>query len=104
MKKIEGPLRDLLQRLDLTDPMSGWRAVSLWPEVVGERVAAQARAVSLRDGVLIVEVESAAWMNELAYLRPHIARDLNARLGETVVTAIRLVPASGSGRKQTEGA
>jgi predicted nucleic acid-binding Zn ribbon protein len=99
MKKIEGPLKDLLGRLDLTDPMVGWRAVEIWPEVVGERVAANARAVSVRDGVLMVEVESAAWMNELAYLRARIAQDLNARLGDEVVKSIRLVPASNPGGK-----
>jgi predicted nucleic acid-binding Zn ribbon protein len=93
VRKIGGPLQDLLSRLDLADPMTGWRALELWPEVVGERVAARARAVSFRDGQIWVEVESAAWMNELTYLRDRIAKELNARLGGEVVRGIRLVPA-----------
>jgi predicted nucleic acid-binding Zn ribbon protein len=93
VKKIARPLQDLLTRLDLADPMTGWRALELWPEVVGERVAAKARAVSFRDGQLWVEVESAAWMNELTYLRERIIKELNAKLGDEVVRAIRLAPA-----------
>jgi len=78
--------------------MRGWKAVELWPEVAGERIAARARAVGFRDGVLLVSVDSAAWMNELSYLRHHIVQELNRRLGEGVVTDIRLQPARGAER------
>ena len=90
--RIVGPLEDLLNALNLRDPMAGWKAVELWPEVVGPRVAAHARATGFRDGVVYVEVDTAAWMNELAYLRRQIAGDLNARLGSERVTEIRLLP------------
>ena len=52
MDRIGGPLKDLLARLRLSGPMVGWRAVELWPEVVGERVAARTRAVAFREGTL----------------------------------------------------
>lgn len=96
MDKIGAPLKDLLARLHLTDPLLGWRAVEVWPEVVGDRVAARARAVSFRDGTLLVEVDSATWMNELSYLKLHMMTELNRRLGGEVVREIRLQPASGS--------
>ena len=90
--RIGGPLDELLNALNLRDAMAGWQAVELWPSVVGPRVAAHARAVSFRDGVVFVEVDTAAWMNELAYLRRKIAGDLNDRLGTERVTDIRLLP------------
>jgi predicted nucleic acid-binding Zn ribbon protein len=90
--RIAGPLEELLDALNLRDPMAGWKAVELWPEVVGARVAAHARATAFRDGVLYVEVDTAAWMNELAYLRRQMASDLNSRLGSERVTDIRLLP------------
>ncbi len=92
LERIGGPLEDLLTALNLRDPMAGWQAVELWDSVVGPRVAAHAKAVSFRDGVVFVEVDTAAWMNELAYLRRKIAGDLNARLGSERVTEIRLLP------------
>lgn len=91
-ERIGGPLEELLSALNLRDAMAGWQAVELWDSVVGPRVAAHARAVSFRDGVVFVEVDTAAWMNELAYLRRKISGDLNARLGSQRVTEIRLLP------------
>ncbi len=95
MERIGGPLGDLLSRLRLKEPMAGWQAVDLWPEIVGERVASCSRAVAFRDGLLIVEVESTTWMSELTYHKRRIIRDLNAKLGgKVVVREIRLQPAT----------
>jgi len=96
MDRISDPLRNLLGRLRLTESMQGWQAVEVWPEVVGPRVAASARAVSCRRGTLYVEVVNAAWMNELGYLKARIQREINEKVGEDVVSAIRLVPAGGN--------
>jgi predicted nucleic acid-binding Zn ribbon protein len=95
MKKIGGPLRDLLDRLRLNEPMAGWQATELWPEVVGERIASRSRAIAFRDGVLIVEVESPTWMSELTYHKRRIIKTLNAKLGgKAVVREIRMQPAA----------
>jgi len=92
MERIGGPLKGLLSRLRLTEPMMGWQAVELWPEMVGQRVAAHSKAVAFHDGTLIVEVDSHAWMNELAYLKRRLIPDLNRRLESDVVKEIRLRP------------
>lgn len=101
MRRIEGPLSDLLKALHLGEPMAGWEAVGIWPEVVGERIAAHARATAFREGVMMVEVDTPSWMNELAYLRRRIVSDMNERLGKTVVTEIRLLPAGNSGNARS---
>ena len=59
-------------------------------------MAARARAVGFRDGTLLVEVDSATWMNELGYLKHRMVAELNHRLGGEIVQEIRLQPASGS--------
>jgi len=92
MKRINRPLEQLLMRLRLQEPMEGWKAVDLWAEVAGERVASRTRAVGFRDGTLYVRVESAAWMNELTYLRLQFLRELNKRIGDDLVKEIRLQP------------
>lgn len=93
MERIDGPLRDLLARLRLDEPMRGWQAVELWDEVVGERIAGRARATAFRDGTLYVSVENAAWMNELSYMRRKLTMELNRRLDGEVVRDIRFQPA-----------
>ena len=93
MERIGRSLEQMLRRLGVAEAARGWRAVDVWPEVAGPRVADRARAVAFRDGVLVVEVQSAAWMNELSFLRRRFVGELNRRLGESVVREIQLRPA-----------
>jgi predicted nucleic acid-binding Zn ribbon protein len=86
-----GPLlAQILRRLGLDRRLEEYRAVTLWPEVVGPAIAAQARAVSIREGVLFVDVVSNVWMQELGLLRNGIVERLNARLGGPRVQRIVL--------------
>lgn len=66
------------------------RVLTAWPQVVGARVASVSRPTQLKDGVLYVRVQSAAWRNELSMLRVRIIQQLNDAVGENVVTAIVL--------------
>lgn len=51
---------------------------TVWEGAVGAGIAAVARPVSERDGVLLVECESAVWAEELSLMEPKI----RARLEE----------------------
>jgi predicted nucleic acid-binding Zn ribbon protein len=95
MDRIDGHLKDLLKKLDLEEPMQGWKAVELWAEVVGRHAAGHARAIAMREGTLIVEVDSAAWMNELGYQKRRAIRELNERMDGNYVKDIRFQPAAG---------
>jgi len=57
----------------------------VWDMAVGEQIAAHARPVGFRDGVLNVAVDSAPWMQQLTYLKKQIVAKLNKRLGEELV-------------------
>jgi len=65
--------RGLAKRLDLAT------AIDRWSEVVGERVAANARAEAVTaDGILWVRVRSSPWAAELHLLAPKLLARLNA--------------------------
>ena len=81
----------VLEQLGLAKTAEGWRAVSEWPAVAGQRIARHTRAVSFRDGTLAVEVEGSAWMHELGYLKRQLIDAINRTLGETRVRDIRFV-------------
>lgn len=66
-------------------------APSLWDEVVGEAVAAHTSVIGIRGGVLVVKVGSAAWRNELFFMKPKILEKLNSKIGSDVVRDIRFV-------------
>ena len=59
-----------------------------WDDIVGPVVAAHARPVSLRDGVLRVEVDEPGWATQLRYLAPDILRRCGEVAGADVVTSV----------------
>ena len=59
-----------------------------WPEVVGDRVAAHARPLSIDDGRLVVGVEEPGWATQLRYLEADLLRRLADVAGEGVVRRI----------------
>ena len=81
-------VRRLIEQMGATDRIREQRAVQIWAETVGERIAGVARAESISQGKLMIKVSDPAWRNELHYLKDEIRKQLNERLGETVVSDI----------------
>ena len=81
----------VLEQLGLARTAEGWRAVSEWPAVAGERIARHTRALSFRDGTLAVEVEGSAWMHELGFLKRDLVQRINHQLGGEHVRDVRLM-------------
>jgi predicted nucleic acid-binding Zn ribbon protein len=61
-----------------------------WSEVMGADVAAHARLVSLRDGVLTVAVDDPIWATQLRYLEDAVVLRATALLGPDAVTRLRV--------------
>ena len=61
-----------------------------WDEVVGADVAAHARLVSMRDGLLTVAVDDPIWASQLRYLEPAIVTRATALLGPGAVASMRV--------------
>jgi predicted nucleic acid-binding Zn ribbon protein len=59
-----------------------------WDEIVGERLAAHARPVSLRDGRLVVAVDDPAWATQVRYLEAQVLGRVAEVLGAGEVSAI----------------
>lgn len=83
-------VRSVLQRYGLDKRLREHGAVEAFEHVVGPTIAQQARATSIRDGVLFVDVANNVWMQELMLLREHIAKQLNEHLGARLVRQIVL--------------
>ena len=95
VQSISGVLPALLRELGLEAGITGWRAVTEWPDAVGPQVARRSRAVSFQEGTLVVEVEGSAWLQELSILKRELVRQLNRRLGSQHVRDLRLINARG---------
>jgi predicted nucleic acid-binding Zn ribbon protein len=84
-------LQRVLQRIDPDQRMKAYRIWTFWRDEVGAAIAARAEPAGFRAGVLSVRVSSAAWMQELQFMKENIRERLNARLGENLVRDIYLV-------------
>ena len=71
-----GPIvRDILSRLGLKELSVSSRVFEVWNSAVGEVVAAHAQPHSLREGTLIVRVDSSVWLAQLERFRKRQIRD-----------------------------
>lgn len=58
------------------------RITTEWADLVGGKMAARTRPRSIVGRVLVIEVASSAWLQELTLLRPQLLAQLIARIGE----------------------
>ncbi len=65
------------------------RVQACWERAVGDAVAAAARPVAERDGVLSVQCEAAVWAQELDLMAPELLALLNTALGDDLLYKLR---------------
>jgi predicted nucleic acid-binding Zn ribbon protein len=87
-------LRAALDRLPVATEIADHAVWMHWEGVAGPTLARHARPKRLQRGVLLVAVDSAAWMQELQFLKHDLRDRLNARLGRVVVREVFVVVAS----------
>jgi predicted nucleic acid-binding Zn ribbon protein len=62
---------------------------AVWVELVGDRIAAVARPVSERGGVVTVACADPVWAQELDLMQERLRRDLDERLGDEAPQSLR---------------
>lgn len=65
------------------------RVQAVWERAVGPAVAAAARPVSERDGVLTLTCAAAVWAQELDLMASELVLRLNAELGAEEIRELR---------------
>jgi predicted nucleic acid-binding Zn ribbon protein len=88
MEHISQSLEGLLKKLELDRRVLGWSVLSIWDEVVGPRIAANAKPVAYRDSKIFVQVATTVWMHELSFMKREVLGKLNERMGEKVIEDI----------------
>jgi hypothetical protein len=93
MRKTQN-LRDLLTELtrsrDLEPKMLEQKVFVLWRKRLGTPLGTKTVPVSLSDGVLKIYTEYPPFIRELLFHKQRIIADLNAELGQPVLTDIRI--------------
>ena len=97
-------LSEAMSSAGLTDQARRFDISRIWREAVGPRIAERTAPYSFNRGTLVVKVASAAWQNELTFLKTQILEKVNRALGGEVVRELRVlsgrVPDADSGRRK----
>ena len=59
-----------------------------WDKMMGPAIARKTTYVRLKNGVLIISLESAVLRQELGYAKAQLANNLNKSIGKTVIKNI----------------
>lgn len=88
--RLDESLNRVAKELGLPEVRGFNRLMAEWPAIVGEGVAEHAWPRVLRDGILAIDVDGAAWATQLRYLEHEIRRRCAELLGDDEVQAIRV--------------
>jgi predicted nucleic acid-binding Zn ribbon protein len=64
--------------------------LSLWPRVVGAKIAEQTSNLYFQEDTLFVHIPNDAWRHEIHMKRYAITKRLNDKVGEKIITEIRV--------------
>ena len=97
MEKIGKILNSITETLGLKKKLDEGKAILLWEEAVGDKIAKHTRPIKIQGSKLFVEVSGSSWRNELNFLKTDIIRKLNSMAGKVVVEDIIFVAGAGLG-------
>ncbi len=89
MRSIGAALPKTLTSLGITRRTREAQALWLWPQVVGEHLARETKALKLTGGTLLVTASSPALAHQLHLERTLLIDRLNERIGARAVREIR---------------
>lgn len=88
---ISDALVDYLRESGLEQSVLDMQIEQVWPRVMGETVTKLTRSIEMRDGMLIVHVNSAALIAQLFENRFELVRKLNEAVGANAIRDCRIL-------------
>ena len=82
-------LAGVLAGLGLNERLREREAMLRWEEVVGPEIASKSSVLRIRDGILFIKVDSAAWRQELGFMKRRILDSYERQVGPGLVRDIR---------------
>ena len=91
MQKLKKAITSFLIKNDLEKGVQQNKAILIWEQTVGKKIAKKTDPETVEFGVLTVKTESPAWRQELVFKKQEIIDKLNAELGKNTIKEIRFV-------------
>lgn len=81
-------IQQFLRQESLESPLNEQRLLDAWPQILGPAIASYTKELYIRNQILYVHLTSAALRQELMMGRELLVRNLNQKVGATVITNI----------------
>ncbi|HAV43558.1 TPA: hypothetical protein DCX15_06050 [bacterium] len=89
-EKIGSILERTIKNLGLEHQIEKEMIFQVWKDVVGEEINKHTKPLSLQKKMLVVEVDSPTWNNELNLQKKGIKKKINQIIGKNVIKDIYL--------------
>ena len=91
MEHIQKAIKSFLKNTGLENGVAQQKAIEVWCEVVGEKVAKNTNAESIEHGTLTVKTKNPVWRQELLFQKKEIIKTLNKKLKKNIIKEIRFL-------------
>ena len=91
MEHIAKALDGFIKNSKIEKGLDQNKALSIWADVVGEKIAENSEAQSINSGVITVRVKTPTWRQELQLQKPQIINKINKALTKKIIKDIRFV-------------
>ena len=81
-------IQQFLRQESLESPLNEQRLLDAWPQILGPAIASYTKELYIRNQIRYVHLTSAALRQELMMGRELLVRNLNQKVGATVITNI----------------
>ena len=91
MQHIQKAIKRFLKNTGLENGIAQQKAVEVWADVVGEKVANNTKAKSVEHGTLTIETKNPVLRQELLFQKKEIIKTLNKKLKKNIIKEIRFL-------------
>ena len=91
MQHIQKAIKSFLKSAGLENGIDQQKAMEIWADVVGKKVASNTLAKSVEHGTLTVETKNPVWRQELLFQKKEIIKTLNKKLKKNIIKEIRFL-------------
>ncbi len=91
MQSLKIAIDLMLRKFGIDNAVAQNKALNIWNEIVGDKVARNTEPDRVEHGVIIVKVSSPTWRQELYFQKNEIIEKINNTIGKRVIRDIRFI-------------
>lgn len=94
-QSVSSLLKEMLDKPGFGEQITRHQAWLVWDKIVGKQIAARARPLRLRKGVLEIAVDHPVWMQQLQMMKPQILSKIQNKVPAAGITDLYLRKTTG---------